>query len=228
MLGHNSFEPALETSLEQLDPVLVDVLGHEHVAARLDRLGQAGPAPEHRLPHQRPTLEVERVECEIRGRYLVAHARPAGQALSQTRVIGATVRVGRHQLAVDHAARRHPLRRRDDLGYVGGQVGEPAVLQADAAVRVAEEDAAKGIPLDLEDVLGRAEWRLRRRCLHRPHLVGEALQLDLQLVVHLPQIRPPDVRKLYAVSWCPRPASSARRAASWPAPRTGAGPPSGP
>src|SRR5262249_10339910 len=93
------------------------------------------------------------------------------------------------ELTVDHAAGRHPARGRHDLGDVDRDVVQAAVLQAHLAGRVAHQHAAQAVPLDLEQVLGRAERRLGRRGLHRPHLVGEAVQLDLKLVGFRPRPR---------------------------------------
>src|SRR4029077_8177809 len=145
-------------------------------------------------------------------------------------------------LAVYDAAGRHALGRRDHLGHLRGQVGQAAVLQADRPVRIAEQDATKTVPLDLEEVLGRAERRLGRRGLHGAHLAREALQLDLELAFvnsasRAPpawllqpgdQLRRPVPTRLFGVSWSRRRAFPWRRAASWPARPTAAGPPSGP
>ena len=224
MLGQHALETALETRLEQLDAVFVDVVRNEDVAARLHGLGETRAPSDDRLSQLRPALEVQRVEGEICSRNFVLHPRARGQTLPQPRIVGAAVGVGRDQLAVDHAPGRHTFRRLHHLRHVGRQVGQPAVLQPDVPVVVAKQDAAQPVPLDLEEVLGRAERGFGRSGLHRTHLVREALQLDRELVgvVHPPQIRGSAVTKLYDVSWFRRPASPARRAASWPAPPTAA------
>src|SRR5207245_10433335 len=83
-----------------------------------------------------------------------------GEPLAKARVIGPPVRVGGHELAIDDAARRDPSRSRYDLGKVGRQVVEASVLQVNLAVGVAKQHAAQPIPLDLEEVLRRAERSL--------------------------------------------------------------------
>src|SRR4029077_12001520 len=105
-------------------------------------------------------------------------------------------------------------------------------LQPHAAVRIAEQHAAQTVPLNLEEILGRAERSLGGSGLHRPHLGGKALQLYLELIGFLQpavQLRRQWLMKLYVASReqpafpfpCPR-------AASWPARPIGAAPPSGP
>src|SRR5260370_509512 len=197
------------------------------------------PSPSRRTPRRatdqrlgllRPSLEVQRIEGQVGGRNLVAHPRPGGKALAKPRIVRPAVVVRGHQLAVDHAAGRYAAGGGHHLGHVRRQVAQSAVLQANCAIRVAEQDAAQAVPLDLEHVLGRAERRFGRGLLHRAHLTGEALELDLKLIriSHAAQIRAQATTKLYDVSWSRPPASPARRAASWPARPTPAGPPSGP
>src|SRR6266699_5113852 len=105
-------------------------------------------------------------------------------------------------------------------------------------MRVAEEEAAQPVPLDLEDVVGGAERRFGRRGLHGPYLVREAFDVDLQLsgrsVSHAHEIRPdrprPSLRRLYDAPSSLRPAGLPCRAltgSSWRLRRTRAGLPSG-
>ena len=157
MLGDHALQPAFEARLEQLDAVLLDVVRNEDVASGLDRFGQPGASSHHGLPLQGPAFQVQGVEGKVGGGNLILHPRARGQTLAKARIVGAAVDVGRDQLAVDDAARRHAFGRGHDLGNVGREVGQPAVLEADAAVRIAEEDAAQAVPLHLEEVLGRAE-----------------------------------------------------------------------
>src|SRR4029077_13703168 len=97
-------------------------------------------------------------------------------------VVGPPVRVGGHELPVDHAAARDACGRRRHLRQVGRQVVEAAVLQVNFAFGIAEQHAPEPIPLDLEQVLRGAERSLGRSRLHGAHLGGEALELDLELV----------------------------------------------
>jgi hypothetical protein len=59
---------------------------------------------------------------------------------------------------------------------------EAAVLNPDRAIAVAEDETAEAVPLDLEEVVGRAEGGLGRSGLHRPQLGGKALELNLKLI----------------------------------------------
>ena len=183
MLRDHAFQPALEAGLEKLDAVLVDVVGHEQVPAGLDRFLQAGPPPHHRLPHQRLLFHIKRVEGQVGDRDLVSHGRASRQPLPQPVVVGTPVLVGGDELAVDHAALRHPMAGSRDLRHHLGHVVQPAVVQMHVPLWIAEEKTAQPVPLHLEDIVGGAEGCFRRGGLHGSQLVGKALELDLQLAL---------------------------------------------
>src|SRR4029077_15800013 len=90
--------------------------------------------------------------------------------------------VGGDELAVDHAAEGDSFGGRDHFRDISGEVVQSPVLHAHAAVALAEDKAAQTVPLDLEEVVGRAERSLGRGGLHRPQLRREVFELDLKLV----------------------------------------------
>src|SRR5205085_1205475 len=107
VLGHHALEAALEARLEKLDSVLLYVIGHEDVAAGLDRLLQARAAPGHRLLDQWLLLEVERVEREVGHGDLLAQGGAAGEALAQPVIVRPSIAIRGDDLAIDDASRGH-------------------------------------------------------------------------------------------------------------------------
>src|SRR5205807_4368145 len=71
---------------------------------------------------------------------------------------------------------------RPELRKLVGDVPQGAVLEPNLALRGQEEQAAKPLPLDLEEVLVVAERDLGRRGLHRPDGGGKPADHDRELV----------------------------------------------
>src|SRR6202011_4630617 len=148
---NHAFESALETRLKKLDAVLFDVVRHEDVSTRLDRLTQArAPAPDW-LPQQRLLLKVERVEREVGDWDLVSACSASDKPFAQSRVVRSSIRIRSYELTVDHAARWHARRRRCHLGQVCGEVLEATVLKVHLAFGIAKQHAAQAIPFHLEE-----------------------------------------------------------------------------
>src|SRR6266851_4475784 len=142
VLRNHTLEPALEARFEQFDAVLLDVVGDEDVAAGLDRLAKTCSSPCERLAQQRLLIEIQRIEREVRDRNLVFASGAAGKTPAQAGVIGTPIRIGGHELAVDHAAGGDASRGRRHLGEVGGHIVEAAILEMDLAFGVAKEHAS--------------------------------------------------------------------------------------
>src|SRR5262249_16407410 len=160
MLGHDPLQPTIQASLVQLDALLLDVVRHEQAAPRGDGALEPGPAPVHRRPNEWPAVQVQGVESEVRERRGVDQCCTALQPPPERLAIRTTLLVCDDQLAVEDGPEGYLPGQVVQLGEEPGDVAEPAILQANAAVPVNEQQAAEAIPLDLEQVLIRAEGRL--------------------------------------------------------------------
>src|SRR5215467_6126373 len=103
---------------------------------------------------------MQRVESEVGERVCTGQCCTSLQAPAQRLAVGTTLLVGDDKLAIEYRPERHLPGQVVQLREEPGDVAEPAILQANVAVPVNEQHAAEAVPLDLEQVLIRAEGRL--------------------------------------------------------------------
>ena len=139
-LGHHPFQAALGGGGHQRRAVTDAVRRHEPVGARFDEAGEQLAALLVRQADRVGAVDREHVEHVEHGLGVVAlqrlEARPAGV-------------VEAHDLAVEHGPPGvHRILQTVELGVLGGDVEQPAALQAQRAA-VDEGQRAVAVPLDL-------------------------------------------------------------------------------